>query len=113
VPSRPSPTNRDLISVREADALAAISELLERLEAATDRVRLAGDAYEAEIRARDAAIWEAWRAGVSQEGIGAICGIAQPHVHRAKERHKARKVKEARAKKAQGEGAAVELEAHE
>lgn len=81
----PAPTERDLIIQREAEAFDHLAEILERLEASGERVRLAQDGYSAVTAERDRLALEAWRDhGLSQELIGQVSGLGiQPAVARA------------------------------
>lgn len=90
------PTNRDLILQREAEAVAAAESLLLRLEAAGEQVKDAEALYLRATEIRDRAIYEACKAKVPQVLIGAMAGLAQPNVVRARNRHRARLRKKAR-----------------
>lgn len=90
MPSRAT-TNRDAIAQREADALANLSELIERLEAVGDRCKVSEGTYYSDVADRDTLAWEAWQAGLTQELIGQVSGLgSQPAVVRAIKRAKAR-----------------------
>lgn len=94
------PSNHDLIAQREADALAFVADLIERLEAAGERVEVSQEAYERDIAWRDRVVVEAIKAGLTLELIARVSGLKHaPHVCRARDRHKRRMVTAARARK--------------
>ncbi len=98
---------------READALETDAETaahLQALETAGERVAIASDAYEAEIRHRDRVVFDAYRAGISLGVAARVAGIAggARNAHRAKERHRSRVVGRARGKRTRVKSARVE-----
>lgn len=87
-PPRHAPSNLELLEQQEREAVERMSDLIVRLEAAADKCEATRDAYYRESAARDALVWEAHEAGLSQVFIAEVSGLGhQPHVVRAKARH--------------------------